>query len=1012
MKFHIHNRKLISCIMLISSLLTLTGGCNNKGNSKISQSPEEALSNFQVPEGFKIELVAAEPLITDPVDMMIDENGLMYVVIMPGYPLDKSKSGKIVLLNDTDGDGKMDKQTVFAEGLMLPDGIMRWKKGIIVTDAPDILYLADTTGDGQADIREKMLTGFALTNPQHNLNDPQYALDNWIYVAHQGAVKTQDYAKDFGDEGTEIYAPGKANGIRLPKNANGRCIRFRPDKNQLELTSSDSQFGQTFDQWGHWFGCNNANQGYHEVIANRYFQRNPNLLTSEATQSMSDHLKAPEVFPTTTNPDRQLLTDIGVMTSGCGITAYMGDAFPAPFNRNITFIAEPVSNLVHVDMLRDSGASFVASRVYPNKEFLTSTDAWSRPVNMYVGPDGALYVLDYYRRVIESPEWMSAEVIAEGGLYDGSDKGRIYRISPVNAKKAEWMKGLQLGASASDELIQNLANPNLWWRMNAQRLLVDRSDQEAVPALIKMAANPSSAMGRLHALWTLEGMGTLTPELIEHALKDTVAGIRENAIRLAELHLSSTPGLAKLLLDLQNDPDAKVRFQLLLTLGFVDSPEAAQVRNKLLFQDIGDKWVQIAALSAPASQTASLLKVVLERSQDQVPEYASLVQRLTNMVGASAASEDIHQLIRKATTRQQREQSWQAPVLEGLALGMKNRKSPLKITEADQNLLIKNFFESPSAALRKASLQLLNVNGISNATIKTASVARAVNITNDTSQTDEKRAEAIGFIALDDPSLHFSGLEKFLVPQEHSTVQLAALRTLSRISSNNVSEYLIRQWPVLTTEIRQAAIGVLMAKPERVPLLIDALEKGKILTSNVEFGKSVSLMQSKDPDLRKRARILFTKGERQAKEINKSYLASLELKGDPLKGKQVFSQSCAMCHQVRGGVGLSFGPDLGTIHNWKKEDIMANILNPSLSISAGYELWEVELNDGESVQGIISSETQTAITLKNFGKADRTITRQEIKSLRSLNISGMTPGLEKNIDKQQMADLLSFLRQN
>ncbi|MEJ7767331.1 MAG: PVC-type heme-binding CxxCH protein, partial [Chitinophagaceae bacterium] len=907
----------MSLLMLVGSLLTVIVSCSDKGKSKNSQSPEEGLATFKVPEGFKIELVAAEPLITSPVDMMIDENGLMYVVVMPGYPLDKSRSGKIVLLNDTDADGKMDKQTVFAEGLMLPDGIMRWKKGIIVTDAPDIFYLADTTGDGKADIKEVMLTGFALTNPQHNLNDPQYALDNWIYVAHQGSVKTQEYAKEFGDEGTEIYIPGNANSTRLPKNASGRCIRFRPDKSQLELTSSDSQFGQTFDQWGHWFGCNNSNQGYHEVIANRYFERNANLQISEASQSMSDHLKAPEVFPTTINPDRQLLTDVGVMTSGCGLTAYMADAFPAPFNQNITFIAEPVSNLVHVDVLRDSGASFVAGRIYPNKEFLTSTDAWSRPVNMYVGPDGALYVLDYYRRVIESPEWMSAEVIAEGGLYDGSDKGRIYRISPVNAEKAEWMKGLQLGASGSDELINNLANSNIWWRLNAQRLLVDRADLAAVPTLAKMATNPSAAMGRLHALWTLEGMGILTPELIANALKDTIAGIRENAVRLAELHLTSSPGLEKSLLALQNDPDAKVRFQLLLTLGFVDSHQSAKVRNQILFHDINDKWVQIAALSAPASQTASLLKVVLEKSQDHVPEYASLVQRLTNMVGASAASRDIHQLIQKATTLQIKEQSWQAPILEGLALGMKKRKVPVKIAETDQRLLIKTFFDNPSAALRQSSLQLLAVSGISNEAVKTASITRAVNITSDTSQTDEKRAEAINFLALGDPSLHVSRLEQLLVPQEQSIVQLAALRTLGRVPTNKVSEYLIAQWPALTTEIRQAAIGILMANPERVPLLIDALEKGKILTSNVGFGRSVSLMQSKDPDLRKRARLLFTKGEREAKEINKSYQASLEIVGDPIKGKQQFSRNCATCHQVRGELGLSFGPDLGTIHNWK-----------------------------------------------------------------------------------------------
>ena len=335
--------------------------------------------------------------------MMIDENGLMYVVVMPGYPLDKSGNGKIMLLTDTDGDGNMDKSTVFADGLKFPNGVTRWKKGIIVTDAPNVLYLADSTGDGKADTRDTILTGFSLTNPQHLLNNPEYGLDNWIYVAHEGSVQSRDYVKEFGDVGTEIYYPGNKNGPRLPRNANDRSIRFRPDQHLLEMTSSECQFGQTFDEWGHWFGCNNSNQGYQEVIANRYFERNPSMLISEADQSMSDHLDAAEVFPTTTHPDRQLLTEVGVMTAACGLTAYLGDAFPAPFNKNVTFIAEAVSNLVHVDVLRDSGASYTASRIFAHNEFLTSSDAWSRPVNLYVGPDGALYVLDYYRKVIESP---------------------------------------------------------------------------------------------------------------------------------------------------------------------------------------------------------------------------------------------------------------------------------------------------------------------------------------------------------------------------------------------------------------------------------------------------------------------------------------------------------------------------------------------------------------------------------------------------------------------------------
>ncbi|MET7000967.1 PVC-type heme-binding CxxCH protein [Chitinophaga defluvii] len=1011
--FHFH--RFHPTLIYLCLSFVVTAGCHNQkpdassGGVKAS----EALATMQVPEGFKIEMIAAEPLISSPVDMEIDEYGRMYVVEMHGYPLDKSGTGNIVLLTDTNGDGIMDKRTVFKDNLMLPTGILRWKKGILVTDSPNIIYLEDTDNDGKADKVDTLLTGFGLTNPQHNLNSPVYGLDNWIYAAHEGVVKTRDYMEEFGDEGTEIYYPADSNAVRLPQNAGGRSVRFRPDHTQLEMLSSRCQFGQTFDQWGHLFGCNNSNQGYQEVIANRYFERNPHLLVSDATQSMSDHLDAAEVFPTTTNPDRQLLTNVGIMTSACGLTDYMGDAFPAPYNQHITFIAEPVSNLVHVDVLKDSGASFVASRILPNKEFLTSTDAWSRPVNMYVGPDGALYVLDYYRRVIESPEWLSDEVIAAGGLYDGVEQGRIYRITATNGAAAAWMKGLQLGDAKSTELVQYLSNKNSWWRTTAQRLLVDRADKSAVPALIAMTQQPASDVGRLHALWTLEGMGALGGEQIIAALKDSVAGIRENAVKLAELHLSTTPELVKPLLSLQTDPNHKVRLQLLLTLGFLNTPEAAQARNKLLFTDINDKWAQIAALSANSSQSASLLKEILNRYQNDVPAYASLVQRLTAMMGGSDSASVIHQLIEKSTaTQSPKTERWQAAILKGLAQGMKNRKSSLSVSEADQQQLIKTFFTSPSNDLRRASFQLLKTTGISDTTVKAAVIAQAVAIASDPKQADEKRADAIDFISLGDATTHLPLLEKLIVPQEQLRVQLAALRTLNTIPSNEGAQYLIKQWPVMTTDVRDAAINVFLDNQDRMALLIDAMEKNKIQTTSVSFNTSVGLMQVRDEKLRERARKLFTRNQEQAKTINKEYQASLDLKGDPVKGKDVYMQSCAICHQMKGELGVAFGPDLSTIHNWKKEDMLANILDPNLSILGGYDLWQIEMNNGESIQGIIATETATAITVKSNGKMDRLINRQDVKSLKSLSMSPMPQGLEKNIDKQAMADLLAFLRQH
>ena len=524
-------------LLLLFGLL-LMEGCHNKPVSPFSKSAEEALSTFELQPGFKIELVATEPLVTDPVDMEIDENGKMYVVEMKGVPSDKSGTGSVKILTDTNGDGLLDKSTVFADSLLMPSSIMRWKKGLLVTDPPNVLYFEDTDGNNVADIKNVMLTGFDSSDLESNVNSPVYGLDNWIYLGNGGT------------SGSNIYYPGKPNSPYLPDNAREHMIRFRPEQNELEMLSGRTQFGHTFDAWGNHFMVSNDNHIFQEVIHEQYLKRNPDLLVSNAEQSISDHGSAAEVYPITRNPENQLLTDVGVFTSACGITCYLGGAFPAEFNSNTSFVAEPAQNLVHVDHLQEKGATFSASRVLKNKEFLASTDPYFRPVNFYIGPDGALYVVDFYRQFIEGPEFMDEEVVRSANLYNGTDKGRIYRISATGAAAATWMKKMDLGKATNEQLVEKLADVNIWWRLNAQRLLLDRNAKDAVPALIRMMQTGTSPLGRLHALWTLEGMNEINTGLIIHALADKDPGVRENAIRIAEIHINSSPAVVPALLKL------------------------------------------------------------------------------------------------------------------------------------------------------------------------------------------------------------------------------------------------------------------------------------------------------------------------------------------------------------------------------------------------------------------------------------------------------------------------------
>lgn len=1003
--------------LLLYLVSVVIAGCQNKSDS---HSAEEALSTFELEPGFKVELVAAEPLISDPVDMEIDEYGRMYVVEMHGYPLDVTNTGRIKLLSDVDGDGKMDKSTIFADSLIMPTGVMRWKEGIIVTDAPDVLYLEDTDGDGKADIREVMLTGFALSNPQHNFNNPLFGLDNWIYLGNEGTVTTTIYKEIFGDSGKEVFYPNQPNDSRLPTNASGLNVRFRPDSRKLELLSSKTQFGQTFDGWGHHFLLNNSNHIYQEVIKASYLNRNPDLLVSSATQSLSDHGNAAEVFPITKDPEYQLLTNVGVFTSATGLTAYLGGAFPDEYNDNVTFVAEPVSNLVHADRLESQGASFTASRILENKEFLASTDSWFRPVNMYTGPDGALYVVDYYRQIIEHPEWMAEDVINSGTLYNGTDKGRIYRISASDAKPVTWTKQLELGTATNEQLVEKLADPNIWWRRNAQRLLVDRNSAQAVPGLVQMARTSTSSLGRLHAMWTLEGMDQLTVNLIEEALQDPEPGIRENAIKLAELHLDTASGLISRLLTLKDDDDPKVRYQLLCTLGFIDTPSVNQVRQSLLFKDINDPWVQTAALSASSIQKMALLDAVHNHFQKDTLVYASLTQKLGAMVGASQQPKEIKELLKKATATDTKEnQGWQASVLKGLTQGLKSNN--VSSLPDGQSLLVNAFFGHPSTSVREASLDVLQVIGLSEGNQTQKVMQRAKQMGEDVKLLAKQRAQAVRFLGLRNPATFAFFLQELVVPDEPPPVQLAALQTLSLIPDETVSHYVLQQWTSLTPEIRDVALNTFMSSRDRISLLLDAVESGKIQATNIGWPRSVSLMAGRWPrstelmtqadlDLRDRARSLLTKKDDKRKEVVQKYQTALDHEGDKVRGKAVFQESCAICHQMGDKIGSPFGPDLTSIRNRRPASIMNDILDPNQSIADGYDLWVMELKSGETVQGIISTETPNAVSMVNVGGQQRTIARQNIQSLKIFDVSAMPSGLEKQISQQEMADLLAYLR--
>ena len=367
---------------------------------------------------------------------------------------------------------------------------------------------------------------------------------------------------------------------------------------KLESVSGNSQYGNAFDARGNRFALWNNNHIRHPVIAHRYLARNPYLSVSSAMEFPSDHENQSTVYPITESPIYIHESQVGKFTSSCGNSVHNAAQFPERL-RGAYFVCDPLHNLVHCDLLSPAGATFAASRAFELKESLASTDAWFKPVFTTVGPDGALYVVDYYRKYIEHPDYVPEDLEGQFDLRAGAGKGRIYRVVSQGSQPTTKP---DLQSADSDQLVQTLTHPNMWWRITAQRLLVERQDESVVSALQSLIGTATGPEYRIHALWTLEGLGQLGSDLVLQALGDEDAAVREHAVRLSE-QVDFPPLLTKLL-DLVKDPDHRVQFQLACTLGLLPESESFRPLTQILTRHLEDRWFQIAVLTS-ASKNAS-----------------------------------------------------------------------------------------------------------------------------------------------------------------------------------------------------------------------------------------------------------------------------------------------------------------------------------------------------------------------------------------------------------------------
>ncbi len=961
--------------------------------------PEETMTSFQTSNGLRMELLAAEPLVLDPVAGAFDAQGRLFVAEMADYPHVEQANdqpfqentgdppiGRVRLLIDQNGDGIFDESHLFAEGLSWPTGIAPWRGGIFVAATPDLWYLKDTDGDHRADVRERIFTGFRKYNIQAVMNNLIWGLDHRIYGAgssNGGQIRRAERPE------------GEAETIPLLRSD----FRFDPRSLTFEPISGGARFGNTFDDWGNRFLCNIRNPAQHVVLPDRDLSRNPLLPlptplhdVAEAGDTIIMHRISPA------EPWRELrarrwvevgkvlpqseLVGAGYLTSSSGITSLRGDAFPESYRGNL-ILGEVANNLIHRMTVQPQGVTFTASRAEKGVESVASTDTWFRPVNFVNAPDGSLVVLDMYRETIEHPWSIPDDIRSRLNLRSGDDRGRIYRLVPADFQPRPTPN---LSTAPTTELVQLLEHPNAWHRETAHRLIFERQDTAAIEPLKQILLHSNSAIGRVHALWSLEGLGALDDDALidgfdrEHKDADRV---REHLVAIATTRLDDSEPLRSFLLHLDDQPDARVRFRIALALGGIDDPSVPNILARIARHDHDDPWMRSAVLASAGAQPTEVFQALLrEPWPGDTSTLRAILDPLAFAIGAGLTDQEA------------------AIALDTLAQshGLQSQAQSQIAMRLGDGLL-----------RRGSSLFAVDVAGEAS-NMRDQWLARSRRALTDREMAPADRALAVELLAHRPFEEAAEQLPRLVGPDEPVEVRLAAITTLSRFGNEpEVAPLLLSGWSTATPSVRAAILSALTARPIWAEALVDAIESEQIPAGQIPQSSRSALLRSRNASVRDRASQFFDRSQGgPAPEVLARYLAALETPGDAERGQAVFDRTCVSCHRL-GDAGHAVGPNLVSVSRRTPDELLTHILDPNREVAPDAVDYLVALRDGRVTSGMIASESAASLTLLRAEGEQETLLRVDIEELSSTGRSLMPEGLEKEISPNEMADLIAFL---
>jgi putative heme-binding domain-containing protein len=936
------------------------------------RSPSQAISAMTLSPGFRVEVVAAEPEIVNPVSMTFDERGRVWITESLEYPRRRPGPGRdrVKILEDADGDGKADKFTVFADGLNIPSGIAVGHGGVWVANSPDILFLRDTDGDGKADTREVVATGFGRSDTHELPNSLTWGPDGWLY----------------GWNG--VFNPCKV------KSKNGKtyeftCAIFRihPKTRVFEVwcEGTSNPWGIAIDPEGSFFASACVIDHLWHLVETGYYIRQGGP------------------YPPFTWPIESIVEHAHQKAAYCGIHYFDSPAYP-PEYRGRLYMGNIHGNGINVDVLERNGSTYKAD---PAPDFLRANDSWFMPVAQKTGPDGCLYILDWYDQY-----HCYQDANRDPGGIDRL-KGRLYR---VRYKDSPRRGHFDLGKSSDDELIKLLASPNVYDRDIAQRLLTERSSPAIRGRLEELVLDgKAERKARMHGLWSLIGSGPLDPGFHAKLLAHEDATFRAWGVRAAGNMGQVEPAIREQVVKLARDPSPDVRLQIVVAarkiagidpIAMLLDVQRYSDRDRLIphivWQNLHplleDHQAEVARrLDQPGGRQTGF-GLLLPRLIEKLLASPKVDARIIALVLRSNSADD--DSMREA--------------LDVVATRFRERGLPAEVDRALRQELSKVLKDPTLRSHERLGPDytvLLAYCGDGESLEETRRFARTAGID------DDQRLRALYALWYLEPPGSIRPLVEKLLTGGPDSGSIAfrgkILDSLGELDDPEVGPVVLKAFAGLPSSLKPRAVELLTERPAWTKALLAAVADKRIPASALNVTQLRKLQDSENPEITKQVKAIWgtiREGRNPHREriVDQVRRAIRRTPGDPATGQAVFDKLCAQCHKIHGK-GQEVGPDITSNGRNDFDQLVSNVFDPSLVIGPGYQATTIATADGRVLTGLLAEDGKDRIVLKIQGGKLETIPRDQVEQVKTAEISLMPEEIEKQLSPQEIADLFAFL---